>query len=114
MTTELSTASTAPIRGRARRCATPSAMMALAIAWLLAGCETPTPVVNVQAPPCKCDCTYAATAPQIGKGCWVEGDRLICPLVRRSLDVEPAYPSDDPRCERQADGSLRCTVDPGD
>ena len=76
-------------------------------------CETPTPVVNVSTPPCNCDCRYAASAPQIGKGCWVEGDRLICPLVRRSLQVEPAYPSEDPRCERLEDGSLRCRVEPG-
>ncbi len=89
----------------------------LAAALALAACQSappPRPVVNVQAPPCNCECAYAATAPQIGKGCWVEGDRLICPLVRRSIEVEPAYPSEDPRCERQPDGTLRCTVDPGD
>lgn len=89
----------------------------LGLAALGMGCQTPPPpprpVVNVQAPPCNCECAYTATAPQIGKGCWVEGDRLICPLVRRSIEVEPAYPSEDPRCVRQPDGTTRCTVDPG-
>ncbi len=91
--------------------------LGLAAAFFALACQTPAPVVHVQAPPatpCNCDCAYRATAPQIGKGCWVEGDRLICPLVRRSLEVEPAYPSDDPRCERLPDGSLRCAVDPGE
>lgn len=88
--------------------------VALVVIFAALGCQTKAPVVNVQAPPCKCDCAYRATAPQIGKGCWVEGDRLICPLVRRSVDVEPAYPSEDPRCEKQADGTLKCGVYPGE
>ncbi|MDJ0788329.1 MAG: hypothetical protein QNK05_16095 [Myxococcota bacterium] len=77
-------------------------------------CETPPPVVNVEAPPCDCQCSFQATAPQVGKGCWVSGDKLVCPLVRRTLELEPAYPSEDPRCERQEDGSLRCEVHSGD
>ncbi len=96
-------------------CVTP---IVLLLGVLAAGCQRPPPprppIVNVEAPPCRCECSYAATTPQIGRGCWVEGDRLICPLVRRSLEVEPAYPSVDPRCERMPDGTLRCTVDPGD
>ena len=93
--------------------ATGIALLALAAA----GCQTappPPPVVNVEAPPCTCDCTFRATAPEIGKGCWVSGDHLVCPLVRRSLEIEPAYPTEDPRCEVQEDGRLRCEVSPGD
>lgn len=77
-------------------------------------CETPPPIVNVEAPPCECQCAFQATAPQVGKGCWVSGDHLVCPLVRRTLELEPAYPSEDPRCERQEDGTLRCEVSPAD
>lgn len=83
---------------------------ALVAGALVLACKTPPPVVNVQAPPCECACAFEATAPEIGKGCYVRDDLLICPLVRRTLDVEPAYPSEDPRCERQPDGSLRCEV----
>ena len=82
------------------------------VAWLMAsGCETPPPpVVNVTTPPCDCACSFKATTPQIGKGCHVQGDVLICPLVRRTLDIEPAYPSEDPRCEKQPDGSVVCSI----
>ena len=41
-------------------------------------------------------------------------DMLVCPLVRRDLEIEPAYPSEDPRCERLENGSLRCEVHSGD
>jgi len=68
----------------------------------------------VQAPPCQCDCAFKASAPQIGKGCWVKGDVLICPLVRRDLDIEPAYPSEDPRCKKLPSGDLECALHPGD
>jgi hypothetical protein len=44
----------------------------------------------------------------------VSGDHLVCPLVRRTLDIQPAYPSEDPRCEVQEDGTIRCEVHPGD
>jgi len=77
-------------------------------------CQTPAPVVNVEATPCECACSFEAKAPQVGKGCWVSGDHLVCPLVRRTLEIEPAYPSEDPRCEKQEDGTLRCEVHPGD
>ncbi|NNL85659.1 MAG: hypothetical protein HKP27_08410 [Myxococcales bacterium] len=80
------------------------------VAAALAACQTPAPVVNVQAPPCDCACNFKATTPQIGKGCHVQGDVLICPLVRRTLDIEPAYPTEDPRCERQADGTMACEI----
>lgn len=99
--------------------------MAMVVVGAL-GCATQPPVVNVapptvnveppavtvQAQPCNCDCSsaFAAKVPQIGKGCWVQDDVLVCPLVYRNLDVEPAYPGADPRCERQADGTLRCEV----
>lgn len=88
---------------------------AFGVATLLA-CQSAPPVVNVAAPPCRCACesAFRATTPQIGKGCYVDGDRLICPLVRRDVDLEPAYPSEDPRCEKQEDGTIRCTVHPGD
>ncbi len=76
------------------------------------GCTTPPPVVHVQATPCECACEFRASAPQVGEGCWVSGDRLVCPLVRRTLEIEPAYPAADPRCERQPDGTLRCEVQP--
>lgn len=85
-------------------------LLALALP-LLAACQNPQ--VNVEAPPCDCSCSFAATAPQIGKGCYVSGDVLVCPLVRRTLEVEPAYPSEDPRCTKQPDGTLRCEVEPG-
>ena len=75
---------------------------------LALGCQAPS--VHVQAPPCDCSCQFRATAPQVGKGCYVSDDVLICPLVRRTLDLEPAYPTEDPRCEKQADGTLRCEV----
>jgi len=74
----------------------------------------PPPVVNVQAPPCTCDCAFRATAPQVGKGCWVKGDLLVCPLVRRDLEIEPAYPSEDPRCHRLPSGEIQCRIHPGD
>jgi hypothetical protein len=76
-------------------------------------CETPPPpppVVNVEAPPCECACSFEAKAPEVGKGCWVSGDHLVCPLVRRTLEIEPAYPAEDPRCEPQEDGTIRCEV----
>ena len=85
-----------------RGIATLVALLALAAS----GCQTQ--------PRCQCDCAFRATTPQVGKGCWVEGDKLICPLVRRSLNLEPAYPSEDPRCEQQEDGTIRCAVHPGD
>ncbi len=74
-------------------------------------CAEP-PVVNVPAQPCECACSFEARAPQVGKGCWVQNDVLICPLVKRTLDIEPAYPDADPRCEKQPDGTLRCEVEP--
>jgi hypothetical protein len=94
-------------------------------AWLVAStlptlvlatlaCQQAPPVVNVQAPPCECACDFKATAPQVGKGCWVNGDLLVCPLVRRDLEIEPAYPSEDPRCERLANGDLQCAIHPSD
>lgn len=86
----------------------------IALAALLAlGCQTPpAPVVHVQAPPCDCACSssFKASVPQIGKGCHVQGDVLVCPLVRRTLEIEPAYPSEDPRCTRQADGTTVCEI----
>ena len=85
-------------------------MLALALAMGL-GCAKP-PVVNVPAQPCECACRFEATAPQIGKGCWVQNDVLICPLVKRTLDIEPAYPGADPRCTKQSDGSVRCEIEP--
>ena len=69
-----------------------------------------TPQVNVDSQPCDCTCLFRASAPEIGKGCWVNGDVLVCPLVRRTLDIEPAYPSEDPRCEKLPDGSMRCEI----
>ena len=88
----------------------------------LAGCAQP-PVVKVEptpitveapavTPTCQCDCSSAfrARVPQIGSGCWVQDDVLVCPLVSRNLEIEPAYPAEDPRCEKLADGSLRCEV----
>ena len=33
-------------------------------------------------------------------------------LVVKTIDIEPAYPGEDPRCERQEDGTLRCEVSP--
>ncbi len=74
------------------------------------GCMPEPPIVNVATPPCECDCRFRATAPQVGRGCYVKDDLLICPLVRRTLDVEPAFPAEDPRCERGPDGALRCEV----
>jgi hypothetical protein len=92
-----------------------AAILALALAAAGAlGCQTPPPVVHVQAPPCECACAFQATAPQVGEGCWVSGDRMVCPLVRRTLEIEPAYPAADPRCKRQPDGTLRCEVQPPD
>ncbi len=88
-----------------------SRRLVTALAALLAltalGCQTQPRV-------CQCDCAFKATTPQVGKGCWVEGDKLICPLVRRSLRLEPAYPSEDPRCEQQEDGRIKCAIHPGD
>jgi hypothetical protein len=84
----------------------------LALAAL--ACQQAPPVVHVQAPPCECACAFKATAPQVGKGCWVSGDMMVCPLVRRDLEIEPAYPSEDPRCERLANGELRCAIHSGD
>jgi len=76
----------------------------------------PTPVTveapTVTVPACQCDCSSAfrARVPQIGSGCWVQDDVLVCPLVSRKLEIEPAYPAEDPRCEKLSDGSLRCEV----
>jgi len=84
-------------------------LAAVAIAAL--GCQRPPPVVEVEAPPCECACSFRATAPEIGKGCWVQNDVLVCPLVKRTLEIEPAYPEADPRCERLEDGTLRCEVE---
>jgi hypothetical protein len=84
----------------------------LLAALVAVGCQTKPPVVNVPAQPCECACSYRAVAPQIGKGCWVQNDVLVCPLVKRTLDIEPAYPEADPRCEKQEDGTLRCEVEP--
>ena len=86
----------------------------LILASVTLACQHAPPVVNVQAPPCECACAFKATAPQVGKGCWVSGDLLVCPLVRRDLEIEPAYPSEDPRCERLANGKLRCAIHSGD
>jgi len=101
------------------------AVVALAAALAALGCAQPqvvrvepTPVtvaapnVTVQAPPCQCDCssTFKARVPEIGAGCWVQDDVLVCPLVHRNLEIEPAYPGEDPRCEKLPDGSLRCQV----
>ena len=77
-------------------------------------CQQAPPVVHVEAPPCECECAFKATAPQVGKGCWVSGDVMVCPLVRRDLEIEPAYPSEDPRCRRMPNGELRCAVHSGD
>ena len=79
-----------------------------AIVSLTIACQAPQ--VHVQAPPCDCACEFRASAPQIGKGCYVNDDVLVCPLVRRTLDIEPAYPSVDPRCEKLEDGTMRCEV----
>ncbi len=73
-------------------------------------CATDPPVVNVKNPPCECACQFQAVAPEIGRGCWVQKDVLVCPLVKRTLDIEPAYPGDDPRCTKQEDGTIRCAV----
>lgn len=78
--------------------------------WMMLGCQTTPPVVNVEAPPCQCACDFKASAPQVGRGCHVQGDVLICPLVVKQLEIEPAYPSEDPRCQEEADGTLRCEV----
>ena len=83
------------------------ALFSLAL-LVLSGCWTPQ--VNVDSPPCDCTCFFRASTPEIGKGCWVNGDVLVCPLVRRTLDIEPAYPSEDPRCEKLPDGSMRCEI----
>jgi hypothetical protein len=98
------------MRNRARLIA--SILLILAPAAL--ACQQAPPVVNVQAPPCECACDFKATAPQVGKGCWVSGDMMVCPLVRRDLEIQPAYPSEDPRCERLPNGELRCAIHPGD
>jgi hypothetical protein len=90
------------------------ALLMLILGPAILACQQAPPVVNVEAPPCECGCAFQATAPQVGKGCWVSGDLLVCPLVRRDLEIEPAYPSEDPRCERQADGNLRCAIHAGD
>ncbi len=87
-------------------------VLSLAVACAALGCTTPPPVVNIEAPPCECDCAFRATTPEIGRGCWVQGDVLVCPLVLKTIDIEPAYPEEDPRCEKQADGTLRCEVSP--
>ena len=75
---------------------------------VLVACQAPP--VHVHAPPCDCSCLFRASAPEVGKGCWVNGDVLVCPLVRRTLDIEPAYPSEDPRCEKLPDGTMRCEI----
>jgi len=87
----------------------PAVLLLLLLAT--SACQRPPPVVNVQAPPCECACSFRAVAPSVGKGCWVKDDVLVCPLVKRTLEIEPAYPEDDPRCERQPDGTLRCEVE---
>lgn len=94
-----------------------SPFVAAAIVILVAAtlaCQQAPPIVNVQAPPCECACDFKATAPQVGKGCWVSGDMMVCPLVRRDLEIEPAYPSEDPRCQRLPSGELQCAIHPGD
>jgi hypothetical protein len=68
------------------------------------------PLIKVDSPPCRCECAFQATAPEIGRGCHVQGDVLVCPLVRRTLEIEPAVPSEDPRCTAQPDGTTRCEV----
>jgi hypothetical protein len=83
-----------------------------ALACALLACTTPPPVVNVEAPPCECACEFRAKTPEIGRGCHVQGDVLVCPLVVKTIDIEPAYPGEDPRCEKQEDGTLRCEVKP--
>jgi hypothetical protein len=88
--------------------------LVLALALAALACQQAPPVVNVQAPPCECACDFRATAPQVGKGCWVSGDLMVCPLVRRDLEIEPAYPSEDPRCERLPNGDLQCAIHSGD
>lgn len=95
-----------------RRGSLAAALAAAVLAGASLACQTKPPVVNVQAPPCECSCAheFRATAPQVGKGCYVQDDLLVCPLVRRTLDLEPAYPGEDPRCEGQPDGTIRCEV----
>jgi hypothetical protein len=90
------------------------ALPLLTLALITLACQQAPPVVNVQAPPCECACDFKATAPQVGKGCWVSGDLMVCPLVRRDLEIEPAYPSEDPRCERLPNGELQCAIHSGD
>jgi len=82
----------------------------LVLAALASACAQPAPIVNVEAPPCRCECAYSAKAPEIGRGCHVQGDVLVCPLVRRNLEIEPAVPSEDPRCYPMPDGTTRCEV----
>ena len=89
------------------RCAAAAVLALLAVA-----CQKLPPVVNVEAPPCECACSFRAVTPEIGRGCWVQGDTLVCPLAKRTLEIEPAFPSEDPRCERQEDGTLKCQVEP--
>jgi hypothetical protein len=85
-------------------------MRLLVLALVLVACQQPL------LPPCECECecvsSFKATAPQVGKGCWVSGDLLTCPLVRRELEIQPAFPSEDPRCEKLEDGTLECRVFP--
>jgi len=97
-----------------RNCARLAASALLTLAPAILACQHEPPIVNVQAPPCDCSCAFKATAPQVGKGCWVSGDMMVCPLVRRDLEIEPAYPSEDPRCERLPNGELRCAIHSGD
>lgn len=87
------------------------AVLVLAVA-VCGACRSVPPVVNVPAQPCQCSCSYRAVAPEIGKGCWVQNDVLVCPLVKRTLEIEPAYPGADPRCTKQKDGTLKCKVEP--
>lgn len=110
-----------PLPGRAGRSAAmrsrarfPAPALMIVVALAAFACQQAPPVVNVQAPPCECACDFKATAPQVGKGCWVNGDLLVCPLVRRDLEIEPAYPAEDPRCERLENGDLQCEIHPGD
>lgn len=104
-----------PLRGRPLFWVARTPAPVLLAAALLLACKTPPPpVVNVEAPPCECACRFKASVPQVGKGCWVNGDVLVCPLVRRDLDIEPAYPSEDPRCETLPSGEIRCEVHPSD
>ena len=89
-------------------------LITLALATTLLGCRYLMPAVEMYPPPCDCACSFRATAPEIGQGCWVSGDLLTCPLVRRELEVAPAFPSEDPRCTELELGGVMCEVYPVD